>query len=411
MTIQILQGNSLDVLKGLPDGSVHCCVTSPPYWGLRNYNHESQLGLESTPEKYVANMVQVFREVRRVLREDGTCWINLGDSFCSTDKWGGGKSGNSGKHTVVSGTGDVPSWAVRARKPSIAGIKPKDLVGIPWMVAFALRADGWWLRSDIVWQKPNVLPESVTDRPTKSHEYVFLLAKSAQYFYDMDAVREPCTMKPQRRLTPIEGRPSFGGHQAHTEAGYRTRDEVGVDGHPGGRNLRDVWSINTRPYKGAHFATMPPALVVPCIKAGTSERGCCPSCGAPWERQVDREKIPDRPGRVRARKGDSLADAHGQDGRAGNRYSIQSTTTGWEPTCTCSPQEPVPCTVLDPFGGSGTTAEVARSLGRDCILIELNPDYIDLAKIRLYGEREPERADLEATSDHEGPSLLEMLGM
>jgi len=292
-----------------------------------------------------------------------------------------------------------------------SNLKPKDLVGIPWMVAFALRADGWWLRSDIVWQKPNVLPESVTDRPTKSHEYVFLLAKSAQYFYDMDAVREPCTMKPQRRLTPIEGRPSFGGHQAHTEAGYRTRDEVGVDGHPGGRNLRDVWSINTRPYKGAHFATMPPALVVPCIKAGTSERGCCPSCGAPWERQGDREKIPDRPGRVQARKGDSLADAHGQDGRAGNRHSIQSTTTGWEPTCTCSPQEPVPCTVLDPFGGSGTTAEVARSLGRDCILIELNPDYIDLAKIRLYGEREPERADLEATSDHEGPSLLEMLGM
>lgn len=194
---QILVGDCREVLRSLPDESVHCVVTSPPYWGLRDYGVDGQVGLEPDFNSYVANMVDVFREVRRVLRSDGTLWLNLGDSYCSTDKWGGGGNGNSGKHTLAA-DGTVPSWAVRARKQTQTGLKPKDLCGIPWRVAFALQADGWWLRQDIIWSKRNPMPESVTDRCTKAHEYIFLMTKSPRYFFDAKAIKEPSVERPQR---------------------------------------------------------------------------------------------------------------------------------------------------------------------------------------------------------------------
>lgn len=239
----LLVGDCRAEMRSLAPGIARTCVTSPPYWKLRDYGVAGQLGAEATPEEYVANLVDVFREVRRLLTDDGTLWLNLGDSYI-------------GKQL--------------SKRVGATNMKPKDMVGIPWMVAFALRADGWYLRSDIIWQKPNTMPEPVVDRPTKAHEYLFLLAKSRDYYYNIDAIREPHTMKPQRRLSPIENRPKFGQRQAHTEAGYRTRKDVGVDGHSKGRNRRTVWSINTRPFKGAHFATMPPALVEPCILAGSA---------------------------------------------------------------------------------------------------------------------------------------------
>ena len=232
---------------------------------------DEQIGLEQSPDDYVASLVEVFRDVRRVLRDDGVLWLNLGDSYCSTDKWGGGGN-NPGKHTVAK-DGGVPSWASRQKKPQIDGIKPKDLVGIPWRVAFALQADGWYLRSDVIWSKGNSMPESVTDRPTRSHEYIFLLTKSREYFYDHVAVKEPvsdATRKDMRigrdavRDYAIAGK-SFG---VGTSASRRMATNC-VGGEGGLRNQRSVWAINSKPYRGAHFATMPTALAEVCIKAGT----------------------------------------------------------------------------------------------------------------------------------------------
>jgi len=267
VTWRILTGDCFEVLRTLPADSVQCCVTSPPYWGLRDYGVEGQIGLERTPEEYVARMVEVFREVRRVLRPDGILWLNLGDSYCSTDKWGGG--GNTGKHSVAT-DGTVPSWAVRTKKAAIPGLKPKDLVGIPWRVAFALQADGWWLRADVIWSKPNPMPESVRDRPTKAHEYVFLFAKSEGYFYDADAIRE-------QHKTPHKHRATKHGHNAmRGQESIRPRGNMEAVGDPaaryyahGGRNRRSVWTISTKPFNGAHFATMPWDLVEPCILAGS----------------------------------------------------------------------------------------------------------------------------------------------
>lgn len=290
----------------IADGvKVQTCVTSPPYYGLRDYGHDGQLGLESTPDEYVAAMVDVFRCVRELLADDGTLWLNIGDSYCSTDKWGGG--GNVGKNTVAP-DGSVPSWAVRRKRPHLEGIKPKDLMGIPWMLAFALRTDGWNLRSEVIWSKGNAMPESVTDRPTRSHETIFLLAKSERYHYDHEAIKEPS----------VSDHASGNGFKRDARLSYR--DENGARGNDeqwsdvgGYRNRRTVWNINTQPYKGAHFAVFPTALVEPCVLAG-------------------------------ARVGDI---------------------------------------VLDPFFGSGTTGQVASSLGRGFIGCELNRDYEPLQRDRL----------------------------
>ncbi|MFM2151601.1 MAG: hypothetical protein RL199_36 [Pseudomonadota bacterium] len=318
-TWRIIQGDARKL--DLPDGSMNMCVTSPPYWGLRDYGHEGQLGLESTPEQYVANMVEVFREVKRVLRDDGTLWLNIGDSYA-----GGGGFAPNAPTNQARAAGDKEAWGkfnpagmdrmssrIGTGKLAIAaGLKHKDLVGIPWMLAFALRADGWYLRQDIIWHKPNPMPESVTDRCTKAHEYLFLLSKSERYYYDNESVSEPLAQSSVSRLNQ-----DVAGQVGTTRAngGRKTNGNFKAVGDltTGKRNRRSVWTVNTRPYRGAHFATFPPALIEPCILAG------CPKGG----------------------------------------------------------------TVLDPFGGSGTTAEVALKNGRNVVLNELNPEYIKLAEARI----------------------------
>jgi DNA modification methylase len=364
-------GDCRDVLRTLPPESVHCCVTSPPYFGLRDYgtatweggdptcDHlrpaahgykpfetstlgpkadgisadnsahadavkrqqykgtcskcgahriDSQIGLEPTPAAFVSELVGVFREVRRVLRTDGTLWLNLGDCYC-----GAGYS----NHTLERNGAAQRADGGKQKHGTVCldGLKSKDLIGIPWMVAFALRDDGWFLRSDIVWNKPNPMPESVTDRPTRSHEYLFLLTKSARYFYDHEAIAEPATMKPQARLTPrdfVNGKDA--GRAAHRRPDYRIRDDAEQENAT--RNKRSVWEVTTKPFAGAHFATFPPDLIEPCILAG------CPADG----------------------------------------------------------------TVLDPFGGAGTTALVADRLHRRAILIELNPEYAAMAERRFRSD-------------------------
>ena len=255
----ILEGNCLETLSRLPDNSVHVCITSPPYWGLRDYGHDNQLGLESTPEEYVQNLVEVFREVRRVLRDDGTLWLNLGDSYAGSGK---GPSGNIGKDTDA---GEARHLEHKHSAIVPNGLKPKDLVGIPWMVAFALRKDGWYLRQDIIWNKPSVMPESVQDRCTKSHEYIFLFSKSQKYYFDNESIKEPATSTDNslrnRDITKLNNTPG------------RTRMGGLTTNHYETRNKRSVWTIPTKPFKGAHFATYPPALIEPCILAGSPEDG------------------------------------------------------------------------------------------------------------------------------------------
>ena len=293
--IKILQGNCLEVLKDLPEQSVNTCITSPPYWGLRNYQEEEQLGLEDTPEEFVESLVKVFREVKRVLRDDGTVWLNLGDTYCGTGHKGNytdpkHKEGRNGQKIALNN--------------KIDGLKSKDLVGIPWRVALALQQDGWYLRQDIIWHKPNPMPESVTDRCTKSHEYIFLLSKNAKYYYDNEAIKEDS-------VTIIKKRTRKTGTGVDSNIGNK-----GSAGNNGKRNKRSVWTVPTKPFKGAHFATFPPDLIEPCVLAG------CPEGG----------------------------------------------------------------TVVDPFGGAGTTGLVAQQHNRDSILIELNPDYIEIAEKRLNND-------------------------
>lgn len=257
MTCQILQGDCLEVLKSLPDGIVHTCVTSPPYYGLRDYGVSGQIGLEETPDAYVQKLVAVFREVKRVLRDDGTLWLNLGDSYASNGEIGQTDEATQWKHGALEN-----EKRSRARGAG-NGIKPKDLIGIPWMVAFALRADGWYLRSDVIWAKRNCMPESVKDRPTKSHEYIFLLAKSQKYYYDADAIKVPS-------VEPDDNRGERGNRKR-----YPTDKVAGIRG-PGiypVANKRDVWFISTKPYKEAHFATFPPDLIEPCVLAGCPQGG------------------------------------------------------------------------------------------------------------------------------------------
>ena len=249
MNINILQGNCIETLQKLDDKSINTCITSPPYWGLRNYNdEEKQLGMEDTPEEFVDNLVKVFREVKRVLRDDGTVWLNLGDSYAMSSIRGGTKkfSGNVGAHnhyekSIKKGKRKIPN-----------GLKPKDLIGIPWRVALALQQDGWYLRQDIIWHKPNPMPESVKDRCTKAHEYIFLLTKSPKYYFDNEAIKEDAK-RPNEIITPSK------------------------------RNKRSVWTVTTKPFKGAHFATFPMDLIEPCVLAGCPEK-ICADCGKPYKR-------------------------------------------------------------------------------------------------------------------------------
>jgi site-specific DNA-methyltransferase (adenine-specific) len=308
--LMILIGDCVESMRGLPDQSVHTCVTSPPYFGLRDYGHEGQIGLEPTPDQFVGKLIEVFREVKRVLRDDGTLWLNLGDSYASY---------RDGKATPDTTRGDdtgtlVPKGAAKNRMASTfagSSIKHKDLIGIPWRVAFALQADGWYLRQDIIWHKPNPMPESVTDRCTKAHEYIFLLSKSERYYFDADAIKVSAKSKSEGIR--------FGG------AKYGDNDDPKFATKSGNvskeyelANRRSVWTVTTKPFKGAHFATFPPDLIEPCVKAG------CPEGG----------------------------------------------------------------TVLDPFGGSGTTGLVAQTWGRKFILCELNPEYAQMARDRIAAARD-----------------------
>jgi DNA modification methylase len=310
MSVTVLEGDSRTVLATLPEASVQCCVTSPPYFGLRDYGHDGQIGLEPTPYAYVAELVALFREVRRVLTDDGTLWLNLGDSYAAQGGAHGGRDDNQtgvgAKRLHIEGSGD------KAPRRAPDGVKPKDLIGIPWRVAFALQADGWYLRSDIIWHKPNPMPESVTDRPTKAHEYVFLLTKSARYFYDAKAISEPVTQSSIDRVT----QPTLAQQIGSARVPGKTNGNMKAVGLVTDRNARTVWSITTQPFKGAHFATMPPELARRCILAGSK------------------------------------------------------------------PSD----TVLDPFGGAGTTGLVADRLGRDATLIELNSTYAALARQRITGD-------------------------
>ena len=261
MTVEILNGDCIEMMKTLPDLSVNCCVTSPPYFGLRDYGHEGQIGLEETPEAFVQKMVEVFREVKRVLRDDGTLWLNLGDSYAGSGK---GRNGDGSPNVDPLSKQATSAGTIIGKliKSQTSDCKPKDLIGIPWRVAFALQADGWYLRQDIIWHKPNPMPESVTDRCTKAHEYVFLLTKSQRYYYDAGAVCEPATNRSCGNIQPTKG--------ARTgDVKHQTKGNLHMIGAAEHRNRRSVWSITTQPYSGAHFAVMPEALVEPCLLAGS----------------------------------------------------------------------------------------------------------------------------------------------
>jgi site-specific DNA-methyltransferase (cytosine-N4-specific) len=302
----ILHGDATTVLRSMDDASVHCVVTSPPYYAQRSYLGEAdplkpqEIGLKGG--EYIADLVAVFHEVKRVLRDDGTLWLNLGDVY-----------------------------------------ENGELLGLPWMVARSLQSDGWMLRQDIVWAKPSPMPESVSDRCTRAHEYVFMFTKSRDYFYDAEAIKEES------------------------------------DSSPTGKNRRSVWRIASTPYAGAHFATMPTALAELCIQAGTSEYGACSACGAPHERQIEKRKIArKRPNQYVKRTGE-----RGTGNSCANTVAgVETKTIGWSPACQCNASVS-PCVVLDPFAGSGTTLAVAKALGRDGMGIELNAEYVELARKRV----------------------------
>ena len=319
---KLLLGNSKDVLKNIPDNIFHCSVTSPPYWGQRDYKVEGQLGQESTPEEYVKNLVDIMLEVRRVLREDGTLWLNIGDGFC---------------HKEI----------------KKSHIKQGDLIGVPWMVAFSMRKSGWYLRSDIIWKKTNPMPESVNNRPSKSHEHLFLFSKSNKYFYDSEAIAEPQKEISIRRAfskNNVEKRKDFndnnyaisGDSQNKTYDTMRKKIENGILPKC---NKKDVWEIATACNKSNHFAIYPERLIDPCILAGSSKKGCCPKCKEQWKR-IGKENE-------------------------------------WKSGCDCKINETKPCVILDPFNGSGTTGIVCKSLGRNYVGIDISKNYINESRINI----------------------------
>lgn len=332
MTIDIRVGDCRALLAAMPDASVNCCVTSPPYFGLRDYGMDGQIGLEQTPDEYVAEMVDVFRDVRRVLRDDGTLWLNLGDSYNNRTKV------RSSSHQPALNEFADDNWSERAKRGGVrmslsnGDLKEKDLIGIPWMVAFALRADGWYLRQDIIWAKKGGMPESVADRCSKGHEYLFLLSKSKRYHFDGPAIAEPLAASSIARLQQ-----NISAQVGTTRAYGKTNGNLKAQGNltTGKRNKRSVWHVATQPFKGAHFATFPPYLIEPCILAG------CPAGG----------------------------------------------------------------TVLDPFGGAGTTGLVAKAHGRNAILLELNPEYAAMARERIDAPKRPAKKPKPA-NDNKMPDLF-----
>lgn len=317
---KLLLGDTKEVLKDCPDNTFHCAVTSPPYWDQRDYKVEGQLGQESTPEEYVEAMVALCGEIRRVLRKDGTFWLNIGDGYCKKA---------------------LPQ----------SGLKPKDLIGTPWMLASALRKDGWYLRSDIIWQKTNPMPDSAKDRPAKSYEHLFLFSKTPKYFFDWWAIKEPQEEISIRRAfskNRVINRKDFGDNNyaisgASQDKTYEKMRERIKAGEKMFRNKRDVWKLPTADnWEFKHFAIYPELLVRPCILSGTSSHGCCPKCKAPWIRKKKPEK--------------------------------------WKPSCNCKIKDVQECLVLDPFNGSGTTGRVCMDLHRKYVGVDISEKYIDEAR-------------------------------
>jgi DNA modification methylase len=332
-------------------------------------------------------MTEVFREVRRILRDDGTLWLNLGDSYMSA------KNCAPPPQTVANGNPrSMPTDFIPANRKDQEGLKTKDLIGIPWRVALALQADGWYLRQDIIWSKPNPMPESVADRCTKSHEYIFLLSKKPHYYYDHEAVKEPARNWGTRDRSEMRDGTTDPKLKHHGLKGKDWEDNPL-------KNKRSVWTVNAKGYKGAHFAVYPEELVTPCVLAGTSKHGCCSKCNAPYEQVVNH---PGNPAGILGHKGvPNTANTSGSSGKNGKpvvytengvrlkkghnptQYSKSEPTDEWTPTCNCKDTSIVPCTVFDPFTGSGTTAVVALKNGRNYIGTELNPDYIKIAEARI----------------------------
>ncbi len=451
----ILTGDVLEILKQLPDESVHVVITSPPYWGglrdygtgrweggspacdhvdpsrrlsiaastlgdngkmhgsaCRTYHHtcqrcgavrvDQQFGLEKVPdclgwatgqpcgECYICRMVAVFREVGRVLRPDGTLWINMGDTAAgSWGNYGANRQLRSKQKPEYKRRG-YDGWnGLRPSAHPGPGLKPKDRIGIPWRMVFALQADGWYFRTEIIWHKTSNLPESVQDRPARNHEYIFLFAKSKRYFYDREAVKTPIKESSLRRLGRTVGRqaPTFMGNK-HSSP---------WDPQEAGANLRTVWSIAPAGFRGAHFAVFPKELPRRIIKAATSEKGCCPQCGKPWLRICEKKFV--RQQDVSPEK--AIKGAPGQkptyfkNGWDGfPRGKTIWHTTDWRPGCDCDAGEPVPCVVLDPFAGAGTTLLVARRLGRYALGVELNPEYVKLAEERIQADTQERIAEI-----------------
>lgn len=372
------------LLRALPDNCINCVVTSPPYFGLRDYQTPGQIGLEPTPSQFVQTMVTVFREVRRILRDDGVCWLNLGDSY-STHNSGDKNHVHNGYDPVVAAEQGIAQAKLPAQ--SLGFRTEKQLMGIPWRVAFALQDDGWVLRSDIVWEKGTCMPESVQDRPTRSHEYVFLLTKSQRYFYDSEAIREPAKEESLQRLVRgvSDQHKNIAVPGKQTNSLHKPREHG--DSYKGRmtRNKRSVWHVNPEPFKDSHFAVFPTKLIEPMILAGCPAQ-VCSVCGAPWEREVEVGE----PMRSGGLGGNSVSSAYGPMDRGGHGQwdkghmltTSPKTTIGFKPTCDCNASTR-PGLVLDPFMGSGTTALVARKLGRSYLGCDLNESYVAMAKDRL----------------------------
>jgi DNA modification methylase len=421
MAIQLLAGDCRATLATLPERSVQTVITSPPYWGLRDYGTDplvwddgwlGSLGLEPTPELFVEHIVEVFRAVRRVLRDDGTLWVNMGDSYAGSGKGPTGWNGIGNQARRQGFAGGPDQRARRSERPR-EDVKPKSLMMIPAKVAIALEADGWYLRSQIPWLKRNSMPESVTDRPATAVEYVYLFSKSSRYYYDADAVR----VAGFRAAGVIGNRTTFRGGSVYTggksfdNSASKPEPQTNVDDgvqHDRARRNSDwffeSWQgllldeqdeplalvVNPAGYSGAHFATFPLKLVEPMVKASTSERGCCPECGAPWVRVVEKARSGTPLPMVGKNGALYLDGTHGSSepqtwNQLGHAVERLTETTGWRPSCKHE-GEPVPQTVLDPFGGSGSTGLVADRLGRNAILCELKPDYLGMGEQRLMND-------------------------
>jgi DNA modification methylase len=369
----IWQCDAFEFFKALPSNYASCIVTSPPYWGLRDYGVNGQIGLEPTLKEFIDSLVALFREARRVLRDDGTLWVNMGDGYANDGKWGGS---TSGKHAKALHGKSGPG-----RQKRVTGFKPKDLIGQPWRLAIALQDDGWYLRNDIIWSKPNPMPESAKDRFTKSHEYVFLLTKSERYWFDLEAVKEPA-VDGNNRGTFLGGTNRL--RKANIQSGEHVPSDKGASRQLAThRNRRTVWTIAIEQAEIAHYATFPTKLIEPMILAGCPEKICC-TCGKPWKRHV--EVIGGATGKSWHDHASDLGAGQSQPKPEFSNSKVQRTYKrvdhGLKPACECNADTRAGI-VIDPFMGSGTTALVARKHGRHYLGCDLNPEYIAGARKRL----------------------------